>query len=185
MQTILDNIEDEVRPSLRKYLAAERVLTDAQLAHDTTGLVAARKEVRLAARQAVDVLHHLADFVFKEAAAPMTFPTLGDARQAVLAHCRFSRTGAPIDDVLLLRDVSVAFKHHIPDYGTVAISTDIVPADGGFGNLRYGEGKYGGVEQVIVTRVGGERRALSSILQNVFDAWMTLLGQPLPPIRQY
>jgi hypothetical protein len=31
----------------------------------------------------------------------------------------------------------------------------------------------------------GDKRALSSVLQNVFDAWMTLLGQPLPPISQY
>jgi hypothetical protein len=44
--------------------------------------------------------------------------------------------------------------------------------------------KYGGVEQTIVTRKTGERRALSSILQNVFDAWMTYLKQPLPPISQ-
>ena len=38
---------------------------------------------------------------------------------------------------------------------------------------------------MIVTCTSGERRALSSILQNVFDAWMTLLGQPLPPISKY
>jgi hypothetical protein len=31
----------------------------------------------------------------------------------------------------------------------------------------------------------GERRALSSMLQNVLDAWMNYLGQPLPPISQY
>jgi len=51
--------------------------------------------------------------------------------------------------------------------------------------LRYGEGKYGGAEQIIVTRITGERRALSSILQNVFDAWMDYLKQPLPPISHY
>jgi len=28
-------------------------------------------------------------------------------------------------------------------------------------------------------------RALTSVLQNVFDAWMTLLGQPLSPISVY
>jgi hypothetical protein len=50
---------------------------------------------------------------------------------------------------------------------------------------RYGEGKYGGAEQMIVTRISGEKRALSSILQNVFDAWMTYLKQPLPPVSQY
>lgn len=85
----------------------------------------------------------------------------------------------------LLRDVAVAFKHHRPTRGSVTVSTDIVPAGSGFGMLRFGEGKYGGVEQVIVTIDTGERRALSSILQDVFDAWMTYLGQPLPPINQY
>jgi hypothetical protein len=42
-----------------------------------------------------------------------------------------------------------------------------------------------GAEQVIVTTRDGNKRALSSVLQNVFDAWMTLLGQSLPPINQY
>jgi len=51
--------------------------------------------------------------------------------------------------------------------------------------MRYGEGKYGGAEQVLVVRKTGEKRALSSILQNVFDAWLSLLGQPLLPIGQF
>ncbi len=51
--------------------------------------------------------------------------------------------------------------------------------------MRYGEGKYGGAEQLVVTTVTGDKRALSSVLQNIFDAWMSLLGQPLPPISQY
>jgi hypothetical protein len=40
-------------------------------------------------------------------------------------------------------------------------------------------------EQVIVTMKDGDRRALSSVLQNVFDAWMALLGQGLPPINEF
>jgi hypothetical protein len=51
--------------------------------------------------------------------------------------------------------------------------------------MHWGEGKYGGAEQVIITTKNGNKRALSSVLQNVFDAWMTLLGQPLSPISQY
>ena len=51
--------------------------------------------------------------------------------------------------------------------------------------MRYGEGKYGGAEQLVITTVTGDKRALSSVLQNVFDAWMRLLGQPLPAISQY
>lgn len=51
--------------------------------------------------------------------------------------------------------------------------------------MRWGEGKYGDVEQVIITTKAGEKRALSSALQNVFDAWMNLLGEQLPPVSQY
>jgi hypothetical protein len=51
--------------------------------------------------------------------------------------------------------------------------------------MRWGEGKYGGAEQGVITTKDGNKRALSSVLQNVFDAWMMLLGQPLPPISQY
>jgi hypothetical protein len=85
----------------------------------------------------------------------------------------------------LPRDVSVAFQHHRPSRGSVAVSTAIVPAGQGVGTLRFGEGKFDGVEQVIVTKSEGERRALSSILQNVFDAWMRYLGQPLSPINEF
>ena len=49
---------------------------------------------------------------------------------------RLAALAAPALDGRLLRDVSVAFKHHIPDHGTVAVSTDIVPAGTGVGNLR-------------------------------------------------
>jgi len=44
---------------------------------------------------------------------------------------------------------------------------------------------YGGDEQVPVIRKAGEKRALSSILQNAIDAWMTYLGQRLRPINDY
>jgi hypothetical protein len=55
----------------------------------------------------------------------------------------------------------------------------------GFGQMRFGEGKFDGVEQVVITKKDGDMRALTSVLQNVFDAWMTLLGQPLSPISVY
>jgi hypothetical protein len=37
----------------------------------------------------------------------------------------------------------------------------------------------------VVTKKDGDKRALTSVLQNVFDAWMTLLKQPLSPISVY
>jgi hypothetical protein len=80
-----------------------------------------------------------------------------------------------------------AFKHHRPDRpsATVVVSTDVVPIGSGWGMMCGGEGKFGGAEQVVITTKAGDKRALSSVLQNVFDAWMTLLGQLLPPISEY
>jgi hypothetical protein len=45
--------------------------------------------------------------------------------------------------------------------------------------------RLNGAEQVVITKKGGDKRALSSVLQNVFDDWIMLLGLPLPPISQY
>jgi hypothetical protein len=152
-----------------------------------TARSARRGGVNLAARQAVDVLHHLTDFVLKEPTPSLRFADNAGVRAAAEAKCFFLRTGNPVADVSFLRDIADAFKHHRPDRpsATVASSTDIAPLSLGFGEARFGEGKFGGVEQFMVTKKDGDRRALSSVLQNVFDAWMTLLGQPLPAISNY
>jgi hypothetical protein len=181
MQTVLNHMDAVVRPALRKYVEAQNGLTSTLQSKE------ARQNVMLAARQAVDVLHHLSDFVLKEPCPPLTFTKIEDVRTAVEAQCVSLRSRA---DVALLRDVAEAFKHHHPDRtnATVAASSDVVPVSIGFGKAGYGEGKFDG-EQVIITtkKKNGDRRAraLSSVLQNVFDAWMTVLGQKLPPIGQY
>jgi hypothetical protein len=187
MQVILDHIAAVIRPALRRYLAAEDAMTAALETKDAAAIGTARQDVMLAARQAVDVLHHLSDFVFKEPSQTLAFANLDAVRSAVEAKCVFLRTIQRVADVSLLRDVADAFKHHRPDRSsaTVRASTDVIPVSIGWGQARWDEGKWDGVEQVIVTTKGGDKRALSSILQNVFDAWMTLLGQPLPPISQY
>jgi hypothetical protein len=187
MRPILDHISDIVRPALRKYLATEEVLTAALQAGDIRAAASARQEVMLAARQAVDVLHHLSDFVLKEPSSSLEFPNIEAVRNAVSAKCVFLRTSEHVADGELLRDVADAFKHHRPDRSsaTVRVSTDVVPIGTGWGQMRWGEGKYGGAEQVVITAKDGNKRALSSVLQNVFDAWMQLLGQPLQAISQY
>jgi hypothetical protein len=63
------------------------------------------------------------------------------------------------------------------DKVTVAIQT-------GYGKLPYGEGKYGGTAQLVVTLADGKQRALSAVLQNVVDAWRSALGQELPAISE-
>jgi hypothetical protein len=188
MKAILDHLDNLIRPALQAYLASERELDIAKEKDVADEIDAARRNVNLAARQAVDLLHHFADFVLKEPdpALPV-FNNIGEVRRLLKPLCVFTRTQRAVDDVALLMDVTDAFKHHRPDRSsaTVDVSFAIVTSYGGYGELGWGEGKYGGAEQVIVTRTSGEKRALSSILQNVFDAWMTLLKQPLPPINQY
>src|SRR5262245_23617483 len=88
---------------------------------------AARQKVMLAARQAVDVLHHLSDFVLKEPSAALACKDIADVRAAVESKCAFLRTAMRLADVHLLRDIADAFKHHRPDRtgATVAVSSDI------------------------------------------------------------
>jgi hypothetical protein len=187
MKAIFDHIDSVVRPGLRKYLDAEKALTAALESGDANAIAATRQDVMLAARQAVDVLHHLADLVLKEPSPSLTFARIEDVRNVVEAKCVSLRSASPIADVGLLRDIADAFKHHRPDRpsATVRVSTDVVPIGTGYGQMRWGEGKFGGAEQVVVATIDGRKRALSSVLQNVFDAWFTLLGQPLPPIGGY
>jgi hypothetical protein len=187
MQSILDHFDAVVRLALRKYLVAEKKLTETLELTDAAAIKIARQDAMLAARQATDVLHHFSDFVLKERSPALIFASIEDVRIAVGANCVFLRTETPVDDVKLLRDVADAFKHHRPDRSsaTVQVSTDIVPVGSGWGQMRFGEGKYGGAEQVIITTKDGNKRALSSVLQNVFDGWILLLGQPLTPISEY
>lgn len=168
-------------------MAAEDALTAAVKSDDPVVIGAAREDVMLAARQAVDTLHHLSDFVLKEPSPELHFASIEDVRRAVISQCRFLRAGDPVNDVKLLQDIADAFKHHRPDRSsaTVAASSDVVSVNTGWGELRWSEGKYGGFEQVLVMIKNGDRRALSSVLQNVFDAWMKVLRQPLPPISEY
>jgi hypothetical protein len=123
MQIILDHLDKTIRPALRIYAAAETALTAAQVAKDAIATEVARGEALLAARQAVDVLHHLADFVWKEPDPTLpAFSGLEQVRAAVRAHCIFLREPrVPIDDVSLLRDVAVALKHHKPEHGSVRV----------------------------------------------------------------
>jgi hypothetical protein len=187
MQIILDHIDAVVRLALRRYMDAENALTASIESQDADAINAARQNGILAARQATDVLHHLSDFVFKEPSSALSFPRIEDVRGAVDAKCVFLRTTNHVGDVGLLRDIADAFKHHRPDRpsASVSVSSDIVTIGTGYGQMRWGEGKYGSAEQVVVSTRSGDKRALSSILQNVFDAWMIVLARPLASISTY
>lgn len=187
MQQIIDHLNSVVRPSLRNFAAADREFVAAQAA--AVGVEEARQVVMLAARQAAVELHHFSDFVLNNPAPPIVFTDVAAVRASVQSHLIFLREPkVPIvDDVALLRDVADAFKHHKLDRpnATVDGADAIIMTGTGWGKLRWGEGKWGGIEQVIVERKNGDQRALSSVMQNVFDAWLALLNQSLPPIGEF
>jgi hypothetical protein len=188
MQAILDHLDNIVRPALRNYLSAEMALNAAHESKDPKAIDAARKAVMRVARSAAVELHQLADLVANEPTPQLpVFIDAAVARIAVKPHCVFIRTTTLIDDVHLLGDVADAFKHHKLNRRTATITgaNAVVTLGSGYGEMHFGEGKYGGAEQVLVIQQSGGKRALSAILQNVFDAWMRLLQEPLPPVGQY
>jgi hypothetical protein len=103
MQVILDHFNGMIRTALRTYLATERELDVANEAGDIDTIREAKERVNLAARQAVDLLHHFADFVFKEPDPALpAFKNPGDVRNTIRPLCVFTRTTMPVDDVSLL-----------------------------------------------------------------------------------
>lgn len=97
------------------------------------------------------------------------------------------RSNTMCHDCSLLRDIADVFKHSSIDRksATIKHSKAVVTVSTGYGELGYGEGKFDGTEQIIVELPNGDKRALSSILQNVVDAWRRLLVLSLPPVSEF
>jgi hypothetical protein len=181
VQAHLNNI---VRPALREYVAAERALDTANRSNDQGLIDEARQEAMRRARTASIELHHLQDVVVAKDPA---YPTLEDIRTALRRVCVFVRGSAAVDDTDLLRDTADAFKHHEMDRksSTVAGADAVVSISNGYGEMRFGEQKWGGLEQVTVTRKSGHKYSLLWVVQNSYDAWMKLLSQPIVPFGEY
>lgn len=134
-------------------------------------------------------LHHFADIVAAE--RPHFLPDevrgVGQVQQWVAASCRMLRTDTPCSDVSLLGDIVDALKHsqltRRLDRRNVAAREAVVVVGSGMGELGYGERKYGGVDQVLILAKSGIL-PLSSILQNVIDAWRTSVGWYGPEIGE-
>ncbi len=182
-----------VVPRYREYLATEDALSAAVESGDMEALEVAREDVMRAAMTACINMHQMGDAA--ATSRPSWLPpdkhNPSAAREWVdQQHCRMAR-GSPARELGLLSDVADAFKHFEldrprgkntrrevkSDKATVATAT-------GYGQLGFGEGKFGGVEQVVVTLLDGRQRALSLILQNAIDAWRSALGRPLPPFGE-
>jgi hypothetical protein len=168
MTTTDEHFERVVLPALREYVIAEAHLTTSIKTGIATGIDAARDEVMRRARTTAIELHQLADHA---ANVSNTCGSVDQVRASVQGHCVFLRGSTPVADIELLRDVAEAFKHHTLDRKTATVTgaeAMIAPATG-YSVLYYGEGKYGGAEQAVVTRKDGTQRALSYVLQNATD----------------
>ncbi|MBV9565883.1 MAG: hypothetical protein JOY90_36345 [Bradyrhizobium sp.] len=185
MRAVNDHLDNIVRPALRNYIDAERALDRTNHCKDAAAIDAARGEVVRTARTAATELHHLADVVLVDTAP--RFADLGAIRQALRAVCVFDRGTVPGPDTDLLHDAADAFKHFVLSRpsATITGAAAIVSIGNGWGEMRYGEQKYGGQEQVTITRNDGNKYALLWIVQNSYDAWIKVLGLPQTPLWQY
>ena len=184
-----EHFREIVIPSWQAYLGAERRLSDAIAARDDDLIRRARYDALREGGAASFYLHHFAEIVAR--AEPPWLPAgTVTAEQIWLwvgRQCLMLRTAEPVADVALLGDVADALKHAILTRRLlrreVQENDEVLAIGSGYGELRYGEGKFGGVDQVLVLAKSG-KRALSSILQNVIDAWRRAAGIGLPAIGE-
>ncbi|MBE0533619.1 MAG: hypothetical protein IH626_22575 [Rhodospirillales bacterium] len=176
-----------VIPAWQAYLRAEDALTHA-LNHggpvDRTRYDAFRE-----GGAAAFYLHHYADIIAAE--RPVFLPAhvkdVRKVREWIAMNCRMMRSDKHVSDVALLGDVADALKHsqltkRIEEREVVARGAVIVIASG-MGMFGFGEGKFGGADQVIVFANSGAR-PLTTILQNVIDAWRRSIGWDLPAVGE-
>jgi hypothetical protein len=176
-----------VIPAWRAYLTAEGRLTDAINSNNEDASRRAGYDVLREGGAATIYLHHFADVVVR--AQPHWLPPEvrlpGELRRRVSGHCTMLRTEQHVADVELCGDVADALKHAIltrnVDVRQIRENDAVLALGTGYGELSYGEGKYGGTQQVLVLATSGTR-ALSSVLQNVVDAWRRAAGLMLPAL---
>lgn len=116
----------------------------------------------------------------------MAFADLTAIRTAIRSTCVFGRGTTAVNDIDLLRDAADALKHAVLNRSnsSIAGASAIVSISNGYGEMRYGEQKRGGKEQVTVQTKNGHKYSLLWIIHNSYDAWMQVLGQPQKPLGQ-
>ncbi|MEO1149688.1 MAG: hypothetical protein AAFW83_01745 [Pseudomonadota bacterium] len=176
-----DHFRDIVLPAIREYYESENNLTTA-ISGQSDDLEAVRLEALRRARTAVIELNHLSDDYSHTNNEP-----LSELREKLFSHCTMMRSGQPYNDFTLIRDIADAFKHTEISRSSASVKHKkaVISTSTGYGELGYGEGKWGGVEQVVVKFPDEKSRALTSIIQNVVDAWRRVLGTELPPISEF
>lgn len=182
-----EHFREIVVPAWQTYLGAEQRLTEAIQAKNPDRIVRARYDALREGGAAVFYIHHFAEVVLRARPRwlPIEVTTSGETWEWLAPHCTMLRTDEVVPDVSLLGSVADALKHAVLTRRVkereIQENDAVLVVRSGYGQLRYGEGKYGGAEQVLVLAKSGAR-ALTSILQNVVDAWRRAAGVELPAI---
>lgn len=182
-----DHFFEIVVPAWQTYLLAETELSQASISKDSERISRASYTALREGGAATFYVHHFADIVMR--ARPDWLPNhiknLTALRIWLSEHCTMLRTEAKCNDIQLVGDVADALKHailtHRPEFREVLANEAVLVSSTGYGDLRFGEGSFGGVEQILVLGKS-EARALSSVLQNVIDAWRRAAHIDLPEI---
>ena len=176
-----------VIPAWQAYLTAEQRLTEAVHSGNEEVSRRAGYDALREGGAATIYVHHFAEVAMR--ARPGWIPVnICSARELwpwVGGHCTMLRTDRSVADVELCGDVADALKHAILtrnlDARQIRDNDAVLALGTGYGELNYGEGKYGGTQQVLVLANSGTR-ALSSVLQNVIDAWRRVAGLAMPAL---
>jgi hypothetical protein len=185
LQTVLDHLDKVVRPAVRDYVAAEEALDVAHASQDQSAISVARDNVMRLARTAAIETHHLQDVILSSLRPQ--YARIEDVRHAARLACVFARGTVAVTDTDLLKDAADAIKHFEMSRNSsdVARDDDVLTMSNGYGEMRYGEQKYGGKEQVSIKTKDGHKYSLMWVIHNSYDSYMKILGQPEKAIGQF
>jgi hypothetical protein len=177
----MEFFDKHVLLNLEAYEVSEAGLSSVAMSLPETSpeFKAATDRAMVAAMNVATPAHQLADHIFHQhhMATPGVVYGTNNVQEyrdyLETKKCVYVGPGTPVRDLSLLGCVADAYKHSdLRDKNrpvTSANATVVIAT--GYGQLPYGEGKYGGVAQVIVRLNDGKERALSKILQNVIEMW--------------
>ena len=166
-----EHFKEIVGPAISEYEQAEDELTEAVQAGNEARIHEARFRALRRGGTAIIFLHHFADVIAKR--PPEGLPDFDGKISNVHQYLR--EHGA--SDIALLGDTADALKHsaltrRLPRQ--VEAVEQVVTVGRGYGIGRYGEGKFGGTEQVWILARSGQR-ALTSVLRDIRSAWENIL----------
>jgi hypothetical protein len=172
----IDHFYQIVTPAIRAYEAAEDQLTRAVVDNQSEEplATAAGFEALREGGAAAIYLHHFADIIAARG-HPAGPDFGGDVRAARSWLAEVCEATHGEDLVGLLEDVADALKHSVLTRRLpreVEEAGQVLTICRGFGTGRYGEGKYGGVDEVWILGREGPR-PLSLVLDRVSTAWAT------------